>query len=100
MNSRNPYESSISQSQDGSPANAPRSSARWALVGGLAGAAVPIALGAYGLHRESVYAASLPPGSYGCGMASLGALVVMVGGGPLGGLLGAVTGWIASKIRF
>lgn len=98
MTSSNPYESSTLQSPDAVSMHVPRSVSRWVLIGCLLAAAGPVALGAYGLHRESVYAASLPPGTPMCGNGMLMALAVMIVGGPLFGLVGGFFGWLASKV--
>ncbi len=98
MNNFNPYESSSTLRHTGAQRRAVRSTFRWVITGSLLAAAVPVALGAYGLHRESLYAASLPPGTARCGMGALGALMIMFAGGPFCGVMGGAIGWIGCKI--
>ena len=62
-------------------------------------AAIPMAFGAYTLHRESLYTASLPPGTAACGMGTLGAWIIMIVGGPIFGLIGGIVGWVADNFR-
>ena len=58
----------------------------------------PIVCGLARLHHESVYYASLLPGSAACGMGSLGGMMMMIVlGGPAFGLIGAIVGSIASR---
>ena len=78
----------------------PRSAVLWMLTGFLLAATVPVAFGAYGLHRESVYAAALPSGTGACGMGSFGAMIIMIVGGPFCGMIGGIVGWVASKLNF
>lgn len=54
--------------------------------------------GLYGLYREHVYAASLPPGQAHCGMGALAALMIILVGTPMFGFVGAIGGWIAAKL--
>ena len=77
--------------------HATRANGYWPLLGFLIFASVPVAFGFYGLRRESLYYASLPPGTAACGMGSLGAMVLIVFVGPIFGLVGAACGWIVSR---
>ncbi len=104
MNHRNPYRNSLVLSSQPVQDHVPRATWKWVLGGCLCGAVIPIAFSAYLFHRDSVYLASLPPGSGPCGIMLLGALIgkvlIIVVGAPLGGLLGSLVGWLASKLRF
>jgi len=75
---------------------APRGYKYWPLIGFLIFASVPVAFGFYGLRRESLYYALLPPGTAACGMGSLGAMIMIVFVGPIFGFVGATCGWIIS----
>ena len=96
----NPYERSLARNERAIVTYSPRSTNRWMMTGFVLAASIPVAFGAYILHRESVYYASLPPGTAACGMGSLGALVIMIFGVPVFGLIGGTVGWVASKIRY
>ena len=98
MNHPNPYAVLEAQSPSNTTSKALRSKSRWVLTGGIIAAALPVLFGAYGLHRESVYAAAQPPGVGACGMGTLGALIIMIVGGPFCGLIGGLVGWIACKV--
>ncbi len=50
------------------------------------------------LHHESTYYVSLLPGTAACGMGTLGGIVMIIVGGPVCGLIGAVFGSIAHRI--
>ncbi len=97
MNSTNPYQTTVAARRDAASRKS-RSSFRWIGTGSILAAACPIVFGAYGLYRESTYAASLPPGTAACGMGSLAALMFIFVGAPMCGLMGAIVGWIGSKI--
>jgi len=92
----NPYRSSATLSAPS--IERPRSKSRWAAVGFVIGCLPPVAFGIYGLHSQSVYAASLPPGEYMCGMGSLAAMMFIFPIGPVLGLVGAGAGWVAAAI--
>lgn len=96
MQEVNPYQSPDDYAQRPIIALQPRSRKRWAITGLIVGMAVPVAFGAYELHRAAAYHASLPPGTAACGMSALSATMTIVVIGPIFGLIGAVCGWIAS----
>ncbi len=98
MNNLNPYATSEVQGQLNTASMVRRSTFRWVLTGFIVAATVPVILGAYGLYRESVYVASLPPGVGACGMGAFGSLVIMIFGGPFCGMIGGLVGWIACKV--
>ncbi|MEQ1831072.1 MAG: hypothetical protein ABL921_34310 [Pirellula sp.] len=77
-----------------------RSRKHWKTIGFLIFAFVPVACGMARLHHESVYYASLPPGTAACGMGSLGGMMMIVIGGPFLGLIGAAVGSIASRFNW
>lgn len=97
MNTQNPYELSSLRHNDKALTHIPRSTTRWAFSGAVIAALFPVAFGMYALHRESVYAASLPPGTGACGMGTLAAMVIIVVGAPSFGIMGSIVGWLGSK---
>lgn len=66
------------------------------MIGMLAFGMVPAVFGTYGLVREQIYAASLPPGTAHCGMGEFAAIIIF--GAPIFALVGAVAGWLAAKL--
>ena len=62
------------------------------------GAAVPVAFGSYGMYQHNIYLASLGPNEAACGNGALGALAMIFVVGPVCGMIGAGSGWIASGI--
>lgn len=94
----NPYESTATQTITNCSPQTLRSSLRWVITGCILAAVFPFTYGAYGLHREFVYAAELPPGTAACGMGSLAALTVMFVGGPFFGVIGGLVGWLGFRI--
>lgn len=71
---------------------------RWALTGLLLGAAPPVGLGFNGVLQFNVYVASLPPDAGVCGMPMLGPIALILFIGPVCGIIGAASGWIAAGI--
>jgi hypothetical protein len=61
-------------------------------------ASLPLLFGTFGLYRERLYAANLPPGEVGCGMGALAFVVILFFGTPIFALIGAVGGWIAAEV--
>lgn len=98
MNSSNPYQTTAPQNRNNPSAHATRSISRWVWTGSVLTAACPVTFGAYGLYRESIYAATLPPGTGACGMGALAALMFIFIGGPFFAMIGGMAGWIGSKI--
>ena len=98
MNTSNPYQTTAPQNHYSASEHVPRSSSRWIGTGAILAAACPMAFGAYGLYRESIYAATLPPGTGACGMGAMAALIFIFVGGPFCAVVGGFAGWIGSKI--
>ena len=73
-------------------------SGRWALIGFLLGAALPVGYGIYSVHQFRLYVASLPPNTIACGNAVLGAFVLILVVGPFFGMIGAAFGWLAAAM--
>ena len=92
----NPYERSLARNESTVVTYSPRSTNRWMMTGFVLAASIPVAFGAHILHRESVYYASLPPRTAACGMGSLGALVIMIFGVPVFGLIGGTVRWVVA----
>ncbi|MFN7291253.1 MAG: hypothetical protein ACK506_13270 [Pirellula sp.] len=88
MNNSNPYQTTATQNHYSVSAHAPRSTFRWVGTGSILASACSIAFGAYGLYRESNYAATLPPGTGACGMGALAALIFIFIGGPFCAVVG------------
>lgn len=98
MKSTNPYQATETELGNGAATHKSRSSSGWISTGAILASACPMAFGAYVFYRESVTAASLPPGTASCGMGSLAALMFIFVGTPACGLIGAFAGWIGSTI--
>ena len=96
----NPYEPAKTIADPTLPTPAPtRSTLVWALVGLFVGAAIPAILGILSIRQEAAYNAALPEMERnGCGMGGLAALMVIVIGSPLFGCIGALSGFLLSKI--
>lgn len=93
----NPYESSLNDSPR--PAETcSQPATRWLTVGFAIGATIPVVFGVYGFYRESVYAASLPPGTAACGTGRVALLALMFVGGPVCGIIGGGMGWVFFKL--
>ena len=73
---------------------------RWAMIGFVLGAVVPVAYGSYGMYQSHIYFASLGPNETACGMSALGSFVMLFMIGPFCGMIGAGSGWIASQINW
>lgn len=99
MQVQNPYDPAGDTARRALSANKAASRTRWTATGFIIGAALPLSLGAYGIYNERLHYASLPPGTAACGMGALAAFMFIVVFGPLGGLVGAATGWIVSGFR-
>ena len=89
MRTANPYESPTIASRAVAPKARKRSMVKRFFGGFAIGAVPPASLGAYGLHQFSVYAATLPPGTFVCGNAALGPMMLIVFVAPIIGLIGA-----------
>ncbi len=98
MHDVNPYQSPVNDPQHLVIAPQSRSRKRWAMTGLIVGAAMPVAIGAYRLHGDWAYSASLPPGTARCGMSALGTIMIIFVIGPIFGLIGAACGWITSGV--
>lgn len=100
MQTSSPYEPPCSKELPLARIPDVRSRKKWKTIGFLIFAFVPVACGIARLYRESVYYASLPPGTAACGMGSLGGMMMIVIGGPFLGLIGAAVGSIASRFNW
>jgi hypothetical protein len=100
MQTLSPYEPPSGEERFAALTSKPRSRKHWTTIGFLIFSLIPIFYGLARLHHESVYYASLPPGTAACGMGSLGALVIIIFGVPVFGLIGGTIGWVANRIRY
>lgn len=94
MKTGNPYHSTGHETINRLPHRQPRSSKRCALIGFGIGAIAPLAFGVYGLQQHYAYVSSLGPNEAACGMGAVSALAMIFVGGPIFGIIGAVSGWI------
>ena len=100
MPTLSPYEPPGGEERFAAPIPEPRPRKHWTTIGFLIFALIPICFGLARLYHESVYYASLPPGTAVCGMGSLGGMMMIVVGGPTIGLIGAAVGSIASRLHW
>lgn len=79
----------------------PSPSSKAARRGAAIGAAIPVGFGIWMMVWNAAYEAALPkaPHLASCGMPALGALAMIVFGGPIGGILGAGIGTVLTWIR-
>lgn len=76
----------------------PRSSCFWVVVGITISACIPVIIGVIRIYNARAYNASLPSDLPRCGANALLTVIIIFAGAPLCGILGALIGWIASKI--
>jgi len=84
--------------QKGSEIAEKKSMTLWLVLGFLLGAALPICFGLRAMFQFNQYVTSLPPNTPVCGNPQLGALVMIIVVGPIGGLIGAASGWVANEV--
>ena len=98
MQDDNPYSSPVGETNRPSANQKHNSRKQWALIGFALGAIVPIGYGVYGMQRHYAYVSSLGPNEAACGMGALGPMAMIFVVGPFCGIIGALSGWIASGI--
>jgi len=76
----------------------PSTSCFWGVAGLTISASVPVIIAVIRIYNARAYNASLPPDLPRCGANALLTVVIIFVGIPLSGILGALIGWIASKI--
>jgi hypothetical protein len=77
-----------------------RSGVRWATIGFVLGAALPVGLGVHMHYELNAYVASQPPGTFVCGLPGLVPIGLIFGVGPFLGCIGAMLGRIAEVLVF
>jgi hypothetical protein len=101
MNNHNPFQPPDNIEHDVLPVAKPKSALRWAWIGFVCGASLPVAYGVYGMQHHFVYIASLAPGEAACGMSALGSMAMIFVVGPICGMIGALASqvgwWILSS---
>ena len=91
----NPYQTTNEPTHSPIANAKPSSRVRWAMIGFVLSAAIPVAFGSYGMYQDQIHLASLGPTEGACGMGALGSLVMIFMIGPFCGMIGAGSGWIA-----
>lgn len=76
----------------------PSTSCVWGTAALTISASIPVIIGMVRIYNAWEYNASLPPDLPRCGANALLTFVIIFVGTPLCGILGALIGWIASKI--
>ena len=98
MGDSNPYSPS-SNSRLGDIENRPQSVRRWVVICAMIGAVIPVVWGIWVLRSDAIHQGSLPEiERIRCGNGALGVMFLMVIGAPLASGIGALTGFLLSKL--
>ena len=88
-----------SNSRLGDIENRPQSVRRWVVICAMIGAVIPVVWGIWVLCSDAIHQGSLPEiERIRCGNGALGVMFLMVIGAPLASGIGALTGFLLSKL--